>query len=520
MPKTAGVDLLPIETELKLQLLPEHIDRFRGSNVLAESALEELALDNVYYDTSDHLLQRHGMALRLRQVGGHWLQTLKTQGVSRGAVRRRGEWETPARVVRGRGRIDVARFMNSPLTALLQKHQGRSSLVPIFQTHVTRTVWSIQRGSAAVEVALDVGEIEAEYQQQTLREAICEIELELKGGARNGESAVLLELALELIDANGRAPLVLVPVTRSKAERGYQLVSRETPSAVKASAKAIIGHVLRGATTATALRSVVTDGLAVLSANVEHLLRHDDAEYVHQARVALRRVRSAVRLFDRDQCDMPQSLAQQFRWFGRTLGETRDWDVITEETLPSLTESIGVDATEALIARADRKRQRARQKVRAAARTVRYSTLVLDGEKWCLTTASTPPRTLRDAAARDLQRACKKLFKEARFFGALTSGQRHQVRILAKRLRYALDLFAVALPKQTTARYIDALSELQDVLGLLNDASVAAAVLPQLTKSARTKKSVQQWVASLEPRRVSDIEVRLLKLSRLGTPWA
>jgi CHAD domain-containing protein len=87
-------------------------------------------------------------------------------------------------------------------------------------------------------------------------------------------------------------------------------------------------------------------------------------------------------------------------------------------------------------------------------------------------------------------------------------------------LRYALDLFAVALPKQATARYTDALAELQDMLGLLNDASVAAAVLPQLTKSARIKKSVQQWSASMEPARVRDIEARLLKLSRLETPWA
>jgi CHAD domain-containing protein len=87
-------------------------------------------------------------------------------------------------------------------------------------------------------------------------------------------------------------------------------------------------------------------------------------------------------------------------------------------------------------------------------------------------------------------------------------------------LRYALDLFSVALPKQAAARYTNALAELQDMLGLLNDLSVAAAVLPQLTKSARIKKSVQQWSASTEPARVRDIEARLLKLSKLETPWA
>jgi CHAD domain-containing protein len=202
------------------------------------------------------------------------------------------------------------------------------------------------------------------------------------------------------------------------------------------------------------------------------------------------------------------------------LGEARDWDVLTDETLPLLTEGIGVDAFKPLSAKANLRRRQARAKIRKAARSARYAALVLNGEHWCMTPAPADAELVAHAAARAMQSASKKLFKAARFFTALTPPRRHQVRILAKRLRYALDLFAVVLPKQATARYIDALSELQDILGLLNDASVAASVLPQLTKSARTKKLVQQWMASLEPRRVSDIEVRLLKLSKLDTPWA
>ena len=120
-----------------------------------------------------------------------------------------------------------------------------------------------------------------------------------------------------------------------------------------------------------------------------------------------------------------------------------------------------------------------------------------------------------DAAAPALKGAAKKLFKQARFFAALSPPQRHRVRILAKRLRYALDLFAVVLPKTTTERYIEALAELQDVLGQLNDASVAKAVLPQLSKSNRLKRSAATWFDSVEPDRVHDAERRLLKLSML-----
>jgi len=518
MNKTSDGNSVPVETELKLQLLPEHIARLRSSSVLSQSVPETFELDNIYYDTSDHLLHRHAMALRLRKVGGRWFQTLKTQGIARGSVRDRGEWETPARVVRRRGRIDVARFVKSPLTSLLAQHPGRSSLVPIFRTHVTRTVWSIQRGPTSVEVALDVGEIEAEHQQQMLREAICEIELELKGGPRNGE-LVLLDLALELIDANGRAPLALVPVTRSKAERGYQLVSGKRPSAVKASAKAIIGRISRRATSATALRSLVSAGLAVLSANVEYLLRHDDAEFVHQARVALRRIRSAARLLDRKERDMPQALTDELRWLAHTLGEARDWDVITHQTLPSLAEGLGADAISALIAKAEERRRRVRERVLNSVRSARYAALVLSGECWCMTPPLANAKLLEALAARRLDSASKKLLKAARFFSALDPERRHQVRILGKRLRYALDLFAVVLPKQATARYVDALSELQDVLGQMNDASVAIAVLPKLSRSRAIRQSMQTWLLSIEPERVRDAETKLLALSKLDAPW-
>ncbi len=70
-----------------------------------------------------------------------------------------------------------------------------------------------------------------------------------------------------------------------------------------------------------------------------------------------------------------------------------------------------------------------------------------------------------------------------------------------------------------TARYIDALSDLQDVLGQLNDASVAQSVLSQLSKSARLQESAEAWLRSVEPDRVPEAEQRLLTLSAMQKPW-
>jgi triphosphatase len=509
----------PTETELKLQLAAAHVERLRHSAVLSKSVCTEVDIDNVYFDTKDRLLQRHRMALRVRQIGRRWVQTLKTSSENGGAVSRRGEWETPARVVRGQGRLDLARLSESPLQDLLAKQKRRAELEPVFRTRVRRAQWIVKRGDASIEVALDVGEISAEVEHRSLREPICELELELKQTQGQGGAAALIDLALELLDVGGKAPPALTPVARSKAERGYQLVAQRPAPAVKASAKAFVENVTHRSTTASALRAVVAHGLAVLTANIEFLLRYDDPEYVHQSRVALRRVRSAIRLFDREQRDVPRSLSDELRWFARALGEARDWDVITDETLPSLSDAIGVDAVKLLVARADARRRQARMNIRKAARSARYAALALNGERWCMTPIPPGAALIADAASPALKRASKKLFKCARFFAALSAPRRHRVRILAKRLRYALDLFAVALPKQRTARYIAALSVLQDVLGQLNDASVARSVLSQLSKSARLRTSADKWLRSVEHKYVPDAERRLLTLSTRQKSW-
>ena len=503
------------ETELKLGLEPRHIDRLRRGAVLSEAVCTEVDVDNVYFDTSTRLLQRHQMALRVRLIDGRWLQTLKAGDKSSGAVSRRGEWETPARVLRGQGRLDLARLAASPLPELLAKQKSRPALRPLFRTRFRRARWVIERAGATIEVALDIGEISVDGKRTPRRESICEVELELK----QGEAAALIDVALELLDTARKSAPRLTPIARSKAERGYQLIAQRPAAAAKASARGFGVGLTPKTTMAHALRAVVAHGLAVTTLNAELLLRSQDVEYVHQARVALRRVRSAIRFFDREQRDVPSSLADELRWLASALGEARDWDVIVGETLPSLSEGIGTDAARALVEKAEPLRAKAAEKIRNSIQSTRYTALVLNGERWCTTSAPAGAELLGDAAAPALRKAANKLFKAARFFVALTPERRHEVRILAKRLRYALDLFAVALPKKPTARYISALAGLQDVLGQLNDASVAKTVLPKLSRSARLKKSAQAWFASIEPVRLRGVEQRLLKLSTMQTPW-
>ena len=90
------------EIELKLALPQDAgatlVQTLARTPLLAGCQRRRQPLLNVYYDTPDHQLLRHGMVLRLRRVGSGtsatWLQTLKTGDGGASALSRRGEWES------------------------------------------------------------------------------------------------------------------------------------------------------------------------------------------------------------------------------------------------------------------------------------------------------------------------------------------------------------------------------------------------------------------------------------------
>jgi CHAD domain-containing protein len=128
-------------------------------------------------------------------------------------------------------------------------------------------------------------------------------------------------------------------------------------------------------------------------------------------------------------------------------------------------------------------------------------------------------KTLQQIAPKALAKAHDALFRTAQFFAALTSEQRHRVRILAKRLRYSLDVLSVALPPKPTERYIAALSDLQDVLGELNDIAEARSALGRLTDSRSWRAYADTWLAQRAEQRIQASEARLLALLRTPPPW-
>ncbi|MFN8960767.1 MAG: CHAD domain-containing protein [Betaproteobacteria bacterium] len=526
------------EVELKLLVPPAQHARLQ-SRLRAFGVPRVQMVDSVYFDTAARALARAGLALRLRRQGRRWLQTLKTGG-GEAALATRDEWEVPVAA----GRLQFAAL---PAAARAQlRTAGVASarpLRPVYRTRFRRSAWTVERDGATVELALDDGQIVTGAQ----REPILELELELKAGP----AAALPALARAIMAPPRRAVLPLLPLGASKAARGQRLADQLPLRAAKASG-ARLGEGLRPKLPAgAALRCVLANGLEVLLANAHGLRRRDEPEFVHQARVALRRMRSALRLLARD-TTVPAALISELRWLASALGPARDADVLVTSTLPAVLAALTAPpsaaqsaaasaawsappsappsaekagAVRSLLAAARRRRVRGRRLARAAVGSGRFALLALDLLAWTRSPHDERERTLRQLAPRRLASAHRRLLRAGRFFAALPPAEQHAVRILGKRLRYALDLFAPALPAPAAAaaaNYGAVLAQLQEELGALNDAAVAAATLPELSGDAALLASARTALAGgrlQQLERVVAVEAGLRALAQTRPPW-
>ncbi len=173
------------------------------SDLLGGETWQETPLRNVYFDTSDLVLNKARIALRIRHKGGRYIQTLKTKGESINGLHRRGEWEwdVPS------GALD--RELLSSCDAWPDSVDVEA-LKPVFETNFVRLVSKLDWHQSEIELAYDVGKVVAGDMQVPIRE----IELELVSGPESG----LLTLAQWL-----QEKLELKADDVSKAERGYRL---------------------------------------------------------------------------------------------------------------------------------------------------------------------------------------------------------------------------------------------------------------------------------------------------------
>lgn len=425
-------------------------------------------LISVYYDTPQRDLLAAGVGLRLRRTAAGWIQTIKGPGSALGGLHRRSEYERP---VPGE-QLDLDLHDHPELAELFRPARVRKRLKPVFVTDFERSERMLQSGANRIAVSVDRGAIAA----GKAREPISELELELL----SGEPGALFDLAQAL-----QAELPLRPLDRSKAARGYALAG---VSAGPRKAGRIVLE--RQTTIGQALVAVVASGLEQLQANEHGMLAGGDSEFLHQMRVAVRRLRSVFAAYAAvAPGESTDALRRELKWAGGRLGLARDWDVFAAELLPPLLRELGADS--GLAALADRTagaRERADRGARAAVRSRRYARLLLDlGRIAAADGAGTGPRGAEPAlsfAARLLQRRHEQVVARGGRLDRRPLAELHRLRIAIKKLRYAAEFFASLFDEARVKPYRTRLAELQQSLGTIND----QARMPELVHAAMPRR--------------------------------
>jgi triphosphatase len=510
----------PTEVELKLSVSAENIPAIRQwlfsyASLTGKPTVRRL--HSRYFDTPDRRLAKLGMSLRLRRVGQQWWQTLKTGASNDKAFSSRSQWEYR---VRGSA-LELAKLKNTALAELGPAGQLRSQLVRVFDTYVRRESWRLQwPDGTAVELAIDTGELRATVQRQVRRERLSEIEIELLTGSAD----TLFKFASQLA-----AQCLLVPLPQSKAARGYLLAAPniELPQAAVLTRLTYTSC----ATTGHALAKALSAMQAALLSNCAKVAE-PDIEYVHQARVALRRMRSALREFAKPMhLKAWRDVDTQLRTLGRALGAARDWDVFCVESQPRLqawakaqeddeTKHWSAELQQSCARSAGAAREHLQQFLQQPA----YGMTALAVERLCWRITqdaelSTKDKGFECVASAALSRLHKALIKRGERLAQQNSKQLHRLRIQAKRLRYTLDMCASLYAEEAIDMYLQTVSALQDELGKLNDDAVAMALLTQLDPPASVKHHFKARFADKRLKRLPAVACELMKLELAALPW-
>lgn len=503
------------EQELKL-----HVPTASRQAVLREVKQREatrIRLHAMYFDTPERELARARIAIRLRQEGPDWVQTLKMPGAD--AISRiEMNHPRPGPV------LDLSVYAGTEVEAALSAIKGELGLR--YETDVQRLLRKVRTRYGTVELAYDTGILRA----GALELPISELEFELV----SGRPAAIFSAARGW---QQRHALILDP--RSKSERGdalAQLAQRlaevdATPGddleARRAQAIAqfwaprgaesvklrddMTPPQAMGAIAAECLDQICRNAAVLAEVDTEGVYRAGNSEHVHQLRVGVRRLRSAWKLFDGWIAPIPDSLLQGVRTHFAAFGANRDQDVLNETVAPALMRAgMPVIPMEAAPPEEDAQTIAGGQAFQAwllellewtldvppvqpdaDSQTIANGTptdaapepaIRLEGGvagptiKPTIIPMLTPepqPQRLHKLLARRLHRWHVKVADQGTHFASLDIPTRHELRKRGKRLRYGLSFAESLLPAAKLRGYRKLLSRVQDVLGEINDLAMA-----------------------------------------------
>jgi CHAD domain-containing protein len=432
-------------------------------------------LHDTYCDTEDWRIHRAGFTLRIRRTAVGAEATLKSMAAGVDGLRDRREMNEPVPAEAG---TDLA-ALPGPVGAAVRSLTGSRPLRSLFDLQTTRRPFAlILNGAEVGEVTLDTTTVPAPSGGAPLTLRRIEVEV----------AAERLDEALPFVEAL-RAACGLVPAQIGKFAAGLWV-----------HALVPLGMPELGPTAITPSMSTGEVVFAVLRRHCTAMLAHEpgtrlgeDAEELHDMRVAIRRLRTIIRLFKDALPARAQRLRAELGWIGRVLGEVRDQDVQLAQVRGWMEAALpGESAALALLLPVyERRREAARRRMLRTLDSRRYERLTAGlirmlrrGPSRRLPAARRP---IVETAPDLIERRFRQMRKAARRLTAdAPPAAYHALRIRGKRLRYAVEA-VTDIYGDPARKLIKRLVAVQDILGEMQDAHVAITHLHTLALDRRLR---------------------------------
>ncbi|MFL5650389.1 MAG: CHAD domain-containing protein [Chloroflexota bacterium] len=477
-------------------LAAEEIGSFNGSATAKSSEFEDR-----YVDTADDDIARAGYAARIRRTARGTVVSVKSLARTEGAggAMRREELEGPAD-----SEQHPADWPASDARSLVLELAGEASLVEVVTIRQQRRKRIVKTADASVELSLDEVDVVSDG---LVVDRFVEFEAELVKGAEDSlaelatvfaadpglapETASKLETALAAVARDGGLRAVadpFAPVEHPVVPSTSDLIRKPDDEAAVADTRLVVGKT-PGVTVddhvAEAGRKVMRFHLARMLAREAGTRLGEDAEELHAMRVATRRQRAAWRVFGASfRPGRTKRYRSGLREIASRLGAVRDLDVLLEEAdlyradLPVSEQR----AIEPLLNDWREHRDDARVLLIRELDSDGYRRWVDDYRDFVRTegvavvpVGPTQPHRVRDTTASRIWNAYEQVRGYEPVLRWADVETLHELRIAGKWLRYTLEFVREALGDDA-APLIARVTALQDHLGLMNDADVAASM--------------------------------------------
>jgi len=514
------------ELELKFAV-PSYQQSVLRKNIDTKTAQQQ-RLSAYYFDTPNQDLAKKGIALRIRFEDSQWVQTLKTAG---DGVAKRVELNTVLSLTGSPDTLDVSSLVPdvsliteptvvAQLTNIMPLDELAQALTVQYFTDVQRTSRQIKKNNSRIEIAYDIGKVgigrlnsqKPANNHGLTQSDIHEIEFELL----EGDPSDLIDIAKTWCK---KYKLYLSTVT--KAQRGSLLLAnKQFAQPVKADLAVLQLH--KGISQFAFLQAVVNNCLVQILPNASAIAEGSpDGNLVHQLRVGIRRLRTALKHFKFAPDYIDPTWLMVLKQTFSLLGEYRDKEILQIKTQPLL-ESIGAPhvewSTAVDIMPID------------AVRANDFQILLLEliGFTHLPVPADNPKA--KAPVAKKLEKLFTAIAAASDKFASLDTDSQHGIRKDLKSLRYVSEFAAPLFANQNNGKkgkkatklnaFLQYLEPAQDVLGEYNDNVVGHANYLEKAKTDPNALFAVGWFSGREQASAEQCAVSLKTVKNAPKFWS